>query len=28
VPLPSLLLLCCAVAALAAGLRRLLFVQP
>ncbi len=27
-PLPSLLLLCCAVAALAAGLRRLLFVQP
>ncbi|QVL51636.1 MAG: biotin transporter BioY [Cyanobium sp. M30B3] len=26
-PLPSLLLLCCAVAALAAGLRRLLFVQ-
>jgi len=27
-PLPSLLLLSCAVAALAAGLRRLLFVQP
>jgi biotin transport system substrate-specific component len=27
-PLPSLLLLCCAVAALAVGLRRLLLVQP